>query len=419
MKKILIIEDDPIISHIYRSRLEKEGFAVDVCTDGQSGYYRLYDLKPDALLLDLMLPKLNGIDLLKKIRAVREFEKLPVVVFTNAYVANMIHESFSAGASAVYNKSTVTPRQIIDVLTQLINPETQTVAMNALSAAAATGNRTETKTNHLSNADDAVFQRELLKTFEQTSPAALVDMRKLLQETTKADEILRAAHVEQLYRKVRSFAANAGMAGLLYLAKLGAAVEALLKEMSEKPKSLTPSTLRTTAHAIDFFQEMIKPGIAPDIGEDPPVHILIVDDELLSRRAIVYALEKAFLKATDVEDAEAALAKVKTTKFDLIFLDVNMPGVDGFNLCDILRQNGPNKITPIIFVTATVDFKVRAQSTLRGASDLIAKPFLFIELTVKSLTFALRHRLELQRQLRQASPLSQLPLPAEKAELFM
>jgi len=101
MKKILIIEDDPIISHIYRSRLEKEGFAVDVCTDGQSGYYRLYDLKPDALLLDLMLPKLNGIDLLKKIRAVREFEKLPVVVFTNAYVANMIHESFSAGASAV------------------------------------------------------------------------------------------------------------------------------------------------------------------------------------------------------------------------------------------------------------------------------------------------------------------------------
>src|SRR5829696_4127629 len=286
MKKILIIEDDPIISHIYRSRLEKEGFAVEVCADGQAGYYRLYDLKPDAVLLDLMLPKLNGIDLLKKIRAVRDFEKLPVVVFTNAYVANMIHESFSAGASAVYNKSTVTPRQIIDVLTQLTDPHTQTVAMNALSATAATGNRTETKTNHISNADDAVFQKELLKTFEQTSQGALVEMRKLLQETTKADDILRAAHVEQLYRKIRSFAANAGMAGLPYLAKLGAAVEALVKEMSEKPKNLTPSTLRTTAHAIDFFQEMIKPGIAADIGENPPAHILIVDDELLSRRAI-------------------------------------------------------------------------------------------------------------------------------------
>src|SRR5687767_15861157 len=114
MKKILIIEDDPIVSHIYRSRFEKEGFEVEVAEDGQMGYYRLYESKPQALLLDLMLPKLNGIDLLKKIRAVREFEKLPVVVFTNAYVANMIHESISAGASGVYNKSTATPRQIID-----------------------------------------------------------------------------------------------------------------------------------------------------------------------------------------------------------------------------------------------------------------------------------------------------------------
>ncbi|HMJ90160.1 MAG TPA: response regulator, partial [Candidatus Acidoferrum sp.] len=107
MKKILIIEDDPIVGHIYKSRMEKEGFKVEVSADGQAGYYRIYDLKPDAILLDLMLPKMNGIDLLKKIRAVREFEKVPILVFTNAYVANMIHEAFSAGATAIYNKSTV------------------------------------------------------------------------------------------------------------------------------------------------------------------------------------------------------------------------------------------------------------------------------------------------------------------------
>src|SRR5687767_6514181 len=227
MKRILIIEDDPIISHIYRSRFEKEGFTVEVCGDGQTGYYRLYDSKPDALLLDLMLPKLNGIDLLKKVRAVREFEKMPVIVFTNAYVANMIHESFSAGASAVYNKSTVTPRQIIDVLTQLLNPQTLGAGINHVSASGsvAVPPIRETKTNHISNADDTVFQKELLKTFEQTSQTAVVEMRKLLQETTKADEILRAAHMEQLYRKVRSFAANASMAGLPYLAKMGAALE--------------------------------------------------------------------------------------------------------------------------------------------------------------------------------------------------
>src|SRR6187551_1583252 len=134
MKKILIIEDDPIVSHIYRSRFEKEGFEVEVASDGQSGYDRLFVWKPNALLLDLMLPKLNGIDLLKKIRAVGEFERLPVVVFTNAYVANMIHESFSAGASAVYNKSSVTPRQIIDVVIRLLTPGASPATVPAASA---------------------------------------------------------------------------------------------------------------------------------------------------------------------------------------------------------------------------------------------------------------------------------------------
>lgn len=423
MKRILIIEDDPIVSHIYRSRFEKEGFEVEVAEDGQTGYYRLYESKPHALLLDLMLPKLNGIDLLKKIRAVREFEKLPVVVFTNAYVANMIHESFSAGASAVYNKSSVTPRQIIDVITTLLTPGGELGSgPNAASSAGASANQANgsVKASSGSKVDDSAFQKELLANFSQSSSAALNEMRKLLQEASKADENSRPAVIEQLYRRVRSFSSNAGMAGLLYVAKMGAAIEALMKEMVEKPKTVTPSTLRTTAHAIDFFGELCKPGLPPDLADNPPIEILVVDDEMLSRRALIYALEKAFLKATAVEDAEAALARVDKTKFDLVFLDVNMPGTDGFQLCDKLRQTVSNKTTPVIFVTATADFQVRAQSTLRGASDLIAKPFMFIELTVKALTFALRHRIENLKQVRAAAlARSAETAPAEKAELIM
>ena len=418
MKRILIIEDDPIVSHIYRSRFEKDGYEVRVAADGQKGYYDLYEWKPQALLLDLMLPKLNGIDLLKKIRAVPEFEKLPVVVFTNAYVANMIHEAFSAGASAVYNKSSVTPRQIIDVIGTLLTPGAVLATATSASAVSpgATSGATGTQVPPTA-ADDAAFQRELLSNFSQSSVTALSEMRKLLQEISKGDENSRPSIIEQLYRKVRSFSSNAGMAGLPYVAKMGAATEALMKEMIEKPKTVTPSTLRTTAHAIDFFGELCKPGLPVDLADNPPIDILVVDDEMLSRRALIYALEKAFLKATAVEDAEAALTKVAVSKFDLVFLDVNMPGTDGFQLCDKLRQSGPNKTTPVIFVTATADFQVRAQSTLRGASDLIAKPFMFIELTVKALTFALRHRIDAQRQ---GIPVSRLAdVSAEKAELIV
>jgi CheY-like chemotaxis protein len=160
---------------------------------------------------------------------------------------------------------------------------------------------------------------------------------------------------------------------------------------------------------------LCKPGLPPELAENPPVEILIVDDEVLSRRAIVYALEKAFLKASAVEDAQAALARTQSAKFDLVFIDVHMPGMPGFELCDKLRENGPNKTTPIIFVTGTTDFQVRAQSTLRGASDLIAKPFMFIELTVKALTFALRHRIESHKQARAAQQVRHQVAPEEFA----
>src|SRR5438132_13510972 len=121
MFKILIIEDDPIVAHIYRTRLEKEGYEVEIAPDGQSGFYRIHEFRPDAVLLDLMLPKMNGVDILKKIRAQPQFVKTPIIVFTNAYVPNMIHESFGAGATQVFNKATLTPRQILDALHSAIH----------------------------------------------------------------------------------------------------------------------------------------------------------------------------------------------------------------------------------------------------------------------------------------------------------
>src|SRR4030095_5719335 len=112
MKKIWITEADPIVAHIYRTRLEKEGYSVETCADGQTGFYRIHEFNPDGVLLDLMLPKMNGVEILKKIRAQAKFASVPIVVFTNAYVPNMIQESFSAGASQVFNKATLTPGHI-------------------------------------------------------------------------------------------------------------------------------------------------------------------------------------------------------------------------------------------------------------------------------------------------------------------
>src|SRR5436853_3648061 len=103
MKKILIIEDDHITARIYRTLLEKEGYRVEVAADGQSGLERLMEFRPDGLLLDLMLPKTSGAELLKKIRALDYFQDLPVVAVTNAFVPQMVQDAFGAGATAVFD----------------------------------------------------------------------------------------------------------------------------------------------------------------------------------------------------------------------------------------------------------------------------------------------------------------------------
>jgi DNA-binding response OmpR family regulator len=416
MKKILIIEDDPIVAHIYQTRLEKEGYEVEISHDGQSGFYRIHEFKPDAVLLDLMLPKMNGVEILKKIRAQSQFNHTPIIVFTNAYVPNMIHESFGAGATQVFNKATLTPRQIIDALQNAIayatgqpmpNPAASTGsdADTPLAAKAVSGEapfhggtpRPAPASNVVQMTEvegDAKFQAELLKTFLDSAPDTLAQLRKGMQEFTKTqDEASRLPHVLELYRKVHALTGSAGLAGLHDIAQMVAALEVLLKELYEKPKNINASTLRTVAASIDFVGELITKGTDGKLIQGSPVNILVVDDEILSRRAVTYALEKANLKATSVEEPHVALGLVTEGPYDLIFLDVQMPGMDGFELCTKIRALPNHKNTPIIFVTSLTDFKSRARSSLSGGNDLIAKPFMFIELSVKALTYVLRGRL--------------------------
>ncbi len=76
----------------------------------------------------------------------------------------------------------------------------------------------------------------------------------------------------------------------------------------------------------------------------------------------------------------------------MIFLDADMPGMDGFETCRRIHQTEANRNTPVVFVTLHADFNSRAKSAESGGHDLIAKPFLAFEITVKALTLVMRAR---------------------------
>jgi DNA-binding response OmpR family regulator len=391
MKKILIIEDDQIVANVYRNKLAVEGYQTESAPDGETGLKVMRTFKPDTIILDLMLPRMSGLDVIKQIRSEEEFAKVPVIVFSNTYLTNMIQEAWKAGATKCISKANCSPKEVVEVVRHTIG-----VSGSIPMATRATGGtHTAPKPIALHTETDSAFQADLRGTFIDSLPATLSTLRASLQTLIKADsEMNRLKEIYELYRRIHALNGNAGIAGLVQIAHMSAALEALLKEIYEKPKNINTSTLRTIAAGVDFLGFLFERGTLPESQEVPAANILVVDDEAISRRAIIYALEKAQLHSINVEAPETALALLTESHFDLVFLDVDMPGMTGFELCTKLRALPLHKKTPVVFVTSLSDFDNRTSSTMAGGNDFIAKPFLFIELTVKALIHVLRGKLQ-------------------------
>jgi len=82
-KTILLVEDDPLVSQMYTRRLEKEGIEVILASDGIEGLEKLKSEKIDLVLLDIMMPKMNGYEMLKRVRENPQTRDMPVMVLTN------------------------------------------------------------------------------------------------------------------------------------------------------------------------------------------------------------------------------------------------------------------------------------------------------------------------------------------------
>jgi DNA-binding response OmpR family regulator len=114
-KKILIIEDEKALSELYAEIFRLEGFDVDTASDGQEGYVAIYNGGYDLVLLDIILPKMDGLSVLEKI--VKETPPLknngPIVILSNLSQDDTISKALTLGASGFMIKSDMTPDQIV------------------------------------------------------------------------------------------------------------------------------------------------------------------------------------------------------------------------------------------------------------------------------------------------------------------
>lgn len=114
MKKILVVEDEVFIADLYARQLTLAGYQVKVANDGLTGLKLLESGEYDLLLLDIMLPGLNGLELLKQWRAKNPQSGMPVLLLTNLGQDSIIKQGFDLGAQGYLIKASYTPDQVVN-----------------------------------------------------------------------------------------------------------------------------------------------------------------------------------------------------------------------------------------------------------------------------------------------------------------
>jgi CheY-like chemotaxis protein/HPt (histidine-containing phosphotransfer) domain-containing protein len=453
MKKILIVEDDQLVATAYKKRFREAGYEVEWAPDGLEGIKLVGVIKPDVVLLDLLMPRLDGIEVLKYIRGHPDLKSLPVVVFSNSYMTNLVDSAWRAGADQCLMKASTTPAQLFDAVNKAIQKAADrasagpipiahvgpitplarpvaaplpapTPAMPAFpppapaSTSAATaqyvapvsplaarranqtafiipGNPAGSPTPAAPAAPssgaaiqsevDPEFQAQIRQLFLSSASAKLAAVcdaaNAFVQDQGSSMQIPLLA---DLFCKVHSLTGNAAVAGCVRIAHYASTFEAFLQELQQKPKFINASTSRSVGMAVAFLEFLFQQAAEPDVPASAPSPLLVVDADATSCQAIAMALEKAELKAEVAFDPAQGLAMLASGTFSSVIVAVNLPGMNGFELCAQMQALCPQ--TPFLFLTTLNDFSEHSNPEVLGENDLIAAPFLLIEMTLKAVT---------------------------------
>jgi DNA-binding response OmpR family regulator len=117
---ILIIEDDDFLLEMYKSKLELEGYNVLMAQDGENGYEMIRKNNPDVVLLDAVLPKMNGFKVLEKIKQSKMFKHVPIILLTNLSQKEDVKKGLDLGAEDYLIKAHYMPSEVIEKIKKVL-----------------------------------------------------------------------------------------------------------------------------------------------------------------------------------------------------------------------------------------------------------------------------------------------------------
>jgi CheY-like chemotaxis protein len=384
----------------------------------------------DAVFLDVEMPGLDGFEVCTRVHQLPGNRLTPVVFVTSHSDFESRAKSTSSGGRDLIAKPFLSAEITVKALTLLFRgrldrqkagPDTKEPSPAEARAPSPATKQAETKIAAAASKNGASQAKADVKapaTSEDKAPSAgespallppnpqeyakafavhgAEHLREMQEQTSALRDAKNAAERQEklgeLYVGLNVVRSEAARAGLKTICELASALGKLLSKLLDKPSLYTTSVLESASAAIGLLQELARGGVETDVAR-PPIRVLVVDDEPLARRAITNALQLAFGKPDSAENGESAVALAQSKVFDVIFLDILMPEMDGFETCSKIRETKLNGTTPIIFVTGQKDTQSREKSAECGGNGFISKPVLPAEIFLTALTYTLRTRM--------------------------
>ncbi|HLE48863.1 MAG TPA: response regulator [Patescibacteria group bacterium] len=122
MTRVLIVEDEPLVARMYEKALAFDNFEVELAMGGENGVAKTRDWKPDIVLMDIMMPGMNGIEALEKIKTDPEIQNIPIVMLTNLSGENDMDLAKEKGAIDYWVKKDIKPKEMGKKINKILQP---------------------------------------------------------------------------------------------------------------------------------------------------------------------------------------------------------------------------------------------------------------------------------------------------------
>ncbi len=120
MKSILLVEDDPFLIDIYTTKLKEAGFSIKVAINGEEAIRKIKEKKPDLVILDIVLPQMDGWAILREIKSEPKFKNLKVIILSNLGQKEEVEKGMDLGAIKYLIKAHYTPSQVVEEIKKII-----------------------------------------------------------------------------------------------------------------------------------------------------------------------------------------------------------------------------------------------------------------------------------------------------------